>query len=173
LRELEREADNIRGALAWAVANDADVAARLGAALWRWWQANGRYAEGETALERVASVAAPATRTGAETRFGLARLRLRRGKRTEARAAAEASREAFAAAGSAVGEARATDLLGLLAARRGELAAAKALHDGRWRWRGRSAPGGSRRKRSSISARSPTPRATARWPSNATPRRGR
>jgi predicted ATPase/DNA-binding CsgD family transcriptional regulator/DNA-binding XRE family transcriptional regulator len=129
LRELEREADNIRGALAWAVANDADVAARLGAALWRWWQANGRYAEGETALERVASVAAPATRTGAETRFGLARLRLRRGKRTEARAAAEASREAFAAAGSAVGEARATDLLGLLAARRGELAAAKALHD--------------------------------------------
>lgn len=129
LRDLERDADNLRAALAWATANDPALAARLGAALWRWWQANGRYAEGEAWLERIAEIASDETVAGAETRFGLARLRLRRGKRAEAQTAAHASKSAFIAAGHRAGEARSIDLLGLLAARRGDAALARALHD--------------------------------------------
>ena len=57
---LEREQENLRAALQWALEhqseeteNDIETAVRLGWALWRFWSVRGRLHEGRTFLERV------------------------------------------------------------------------------------------------------------------------
>ncbi len=57
---LEREQENLRAALQWAMArqseeaeNGIETAVRLGWALWRFWSVRGRLHEGRTFLERV------------------------------------------------------------------------------------------------------------------------
>ncbi|MGZ8781841.1 MAG: protein kinase domain-containing protein, partial [Thermoanaerobaculia bacterium] len=57
LERLDAEDDNFRTAIEWAVsANDADLALRLGAALWWMWYVRGRYTEGRRALESILAV---------------------------------------------------------------------------------------------------------------------
>lgn len=52
--QLESELDNLRAALDWTVAQqDGEIAVRLGAALWRFWDVRGHFGE---ARERVASI---------------------------------------------------------------------------------------------------------------------
>ena len=47
LDRLERDHDNLRGALRWAIdAGDADTGLRMAASLWRFWQLRGHLAEG-------------------------------------------------------------------------------------------------------------------------------
>jgi predicted ATPase/class 3 adenylate cyclase len=54
LRRLEREHDNLRTALDWAErTGDAETAARIASAVWRFWQQQGYLAEGRARLERV------------------------------------------------------------------------------------------------------------------------
>lgn len=54
LDRLEREHDNMRAALTWAIDHqEADLALRLGSALWRFWQIRGHIDEG---VERMLSV---------------------------------------------------------------------------------------------------------------------
>ena len=56
LDRLEREHDNLRAALEWATARPApEVAARLGYALWRFWQQRGYLNEARGRLERIAA----------------------------------------------------------------------------------------------------------------------
>ena len=67
---LEENHDNLRAASAWAVERDrADIAMRLGACLWRFWQMRGHLAEGlerlETALAMPGSHDHPAVRADA------------------------------------------------------------------------------------------------------------
>ena len=51
---LDREHDNIRAALQWAVEHeDAEVALRLGSALARFWYVRGYYSEGRSLLASV------------------------------------------------------------------------------------------------------------------------
>jgi predicted ATPase/serine/threonine protein kinase len=57
LERLDAEDDNFRTAIEWAVATkDAELALRLGAALWWMWHVRGRYAEGRRAIETILAV---------------------------------------------------------------------------------------------------------------------
>ena len=63
LDRLERDQDNLRTALRWAVDHDAgELALRLGTALWRYWEVRGGMREGRQWLNAalVAGAAAPA-----------------------------------------------------------------------------------------------------------------
>jgi predicted ATPase/class 3 adenylate cyclase len=52
LDRLERDHDNLRGALRWAIdAADAETALRMAASLWRFWQLRGHLDEGHQATE--------------------------------------------------------------------------------------------------------------------------
>ncbi|HEX2032400.1 MAG TPA: adenylate/guanylate cyclase domain-containing protein [Actinomycetota bacterium] len=54
LARFQREQDNVRAALGWAIdSGDADTGLRTGAALWRFWQQRGRLAEGREWMERL------------------------------------------------------------------------------------------------------------------------
>jgi predicted ATPase/class 3 adenylate cyclase len=50
---LEHDHDNVRAALDWSVANDADLSLRLAAAAWRFWQARGHLHEAGRRLKGV------------------------------------------------------------------------------------------------------------------------
>ncbi|HUR79228.1 MAG TPA: protein kinase, partial [Thermoanaerobaculia bacterium] len=58
LERLAEDGDNFRTAIEWATsAGDAELALRLGAALWWFWYVRGQYAEGRRALETILGVA--------------------------------------------------------------------------------------------------------------------
>src|SRR5207245_6783183 len=64
LRWAEREHDNIRSALEWAMASgDADTALRLVSALWWSWLLHDRWTESHEWLERALSMPEAAPRT--------------------------------------------------------------------------------------------------------------
>jgi tetratricopeptide (TPR) repeat protein len=57
LDRLEREHDNLRAAMEWAIERrEAETALRLGAALWRFWQIRGYLSEARGRLERAVSL---------------------------------------------------------------------------------------------------------------------
>ena len=53
LDTLERENGNLRAALAWTLASDVEIAARLGWALWAFWNIRNRHREGQGWLDPV------------------------------------------------------------------------------------------------------------------------
>jgi predicted ATPase/class 3 adenylate cyclase len=53
LDRLQAEHDNLRAALAWATEQDAVLAARIAAPVWRYWQMRGYLRDGRAALEAV------------------------------------------------------------------------------------------------------------------------
>jgi predicted ATPase/class 3 adenylate cyclase len=58
LERLEEEHDNIRAALSWALERgEAELALRLGGALWMFWEARGHYSEGHRWLEAALATA--------------------------------------------------------------------------------------------------------------------
>ncbi len=61
LDRLEAEHDNLRSALSWLLVHDADAAARLAAAVWRFWQMRGHLVEARERLSTVlaASITSP------------------------------------------------------------------------------------------------------------------
>jgi predicted ATPase/class 3 adenylate cyclase len=77
LRRADREHDNMRAALDWAVeCGEADIALRLAAALWWSWVLHLRWSEARTWLERVLALpgAQPPTALRARVLFGAAML---------------------------------------------------------------------------------------------------
>jgi predicted ATPase/class 3 adenylate cyclase len=57
LASLDRERDNLRAALRWAVeSQDVDQALRLGAALWDYWSVRGFYTEGRAWLNEILAI---------------------------------------------------------------------------------------------------------------------
>ena len=58
LDRLEQDHDNLRSAIGWATdAGEAEIAMRLGADLWRFWQMRGHLAEGFERISRVLALA--------------------------------------------------------------------------------------------------------------------
>jgi len=92
LDTLDREHDNLRGALAWALEHgDVEIALRIGASLWRFWERRGHINEGRPLLERIMTLADghPPTDTFRSASFGLGRLRYIQGDFAGARATFE------------------------------------------------------------------------------------
>ncbi len=66
LDRLERQHDDLRAAIDWAVDRDeADIALRLVAGLWRFWQIRGHLIEGTAQVERALALPAAATASAA------------------------------------------------------------------------------------------------------------
>jgi non-specific serine/threonine protein kinase len=131
LGRLEREHDNLRTALRWAVeGGDAEVGLRLGGALAKFWTVRGYQTEGQrwldAALERA--VDAPAA-LRARACYAAGRMARARRDYGAARTRYEACLALWRTTGDRRGIALALASLGGVAADQGELDAARALHE--------------------------------------------
>jgi predicted ATPase/DNA-binding CsgD family transcriptional regulator len=128
---LEREHDNLRAALQWAIERaEKDLATRLSGALGRFWTIHSHLSEGRRWLDRALTLsgrAAPATRARALGWAGW--LALVHGDRESARPHLEASLELHREVGDRAGVAEALLRLGALAAQEGDATGARALSE--------------------------------------------
>ena len=83
---LDRDHDNLRGALRWACRHDAEAALRLVASLWRYWFVRGHAVEGARWVERALAGAPAPTRPRAAALIGLTGLDSRQGRSDRHRA---------------------------------------------------------------------------------------
>jgi predicted ATPase/transcriptional regulator with XRE-family HTH domain len=126
LERLEREHDNLRAALRWAIeSGDADTGQRLAVALMPFWYARGHLGEGrawfDAALAMGGGVARPAALHGAGV------LAAQQGDYTHAAALGEEALAACRARGDMAGGAAALHLLGNVAIEQGDHARAVVL----------------------------------------------
>jgi len=130
LEHLEREHDNLRAALRWCVEQrDAEMGARLGGSLWRFWSIRGYPREGRVWLSELRAVAGSTLRTPAQAKVlaGAGRLAYDLGDYAEARALHEESLAIRRELGDAPAIAHSLGHLGDVAHQLGEYAAAQAL----------------------------------------------
>ena len=129
LEQLEREHDNLRAALRWALESDRTAMALcLGTALARFWVIRGHRTEGLAFLERaLASSAEVAKEVRAKALLAAARLALVQSNYTRGEVLAQESLALFRELGDRGGIALALDRLGTAAWRRGDFAAARGL----------------------------------------------
>jgi non-specific serine/threonine protein kinase len=124
---LGAEHNNLRSALAWAIARDAELALRLASALWFFWYAEGDLVEGRRWLERAlaaADGAPPALRAQALNNLG--NLVYELGDLPRAQALYEQSLAIRTEVGDRDGMADSLNNLGMLATARGDLATARS-----------------------------------------------
>ena len=122
LDRLEREHDNLRAALGGALdVRDAELALRLGGALWFFWYQHGHWTEGREWLERALDkgAAAPA-RLRAQALYGVADLARHQDQTEEALVACEDALALYRESGDDAGVARALSQLGYVRQVRGE-----------------------------------------------------
>src|SRR5215469_4279664 len=132
---LEREYDNLRAALEWALDDVADaqaterrdIALRLSAALWHFWEMRGRYSEARTFLER-ALTRSEGSRVSQRIKvlYAGASLALQQGDFARAERLAELCLSQYQALGNTRGIADCLGLLVGIAMRRGEMTEAIA-----------------------------------------------
>jgi len=129
LERLEREHDNLRAALQWALeSGKAEVALRLGTALERFWVVRGHRNEGLAFLERaLAGSAGVATGVRAKALLAAARLAFVQSHYERGEVLAQESLALFRGLGDRRGIALSLDRLGMAAWRRGDFRAAGVL----------------------------------------------
>lgn len=121
----EREIDNLRSALEWAVSRgEAESGLRLACGLWLFWVQRGHIGEGAGWFERVLDqpgVSAPELRAlRAKGMLGHTGLAEAQGGTEQSEATAAHCRELFMSAGDPIGVAHSDHLLGVTSLRRGE-----------------------------------------------------
>lgn len=129
LAVLDRELANLRRALAWAMAKDAELAVRLVGALGRWCYRRGRYAEGRAWARgalAVGSQVAPAYRAPVLASAGL--LAFLQCDYAESRAMITVALETYRALGDQAKVAWSLARLGAIARELGDYVAAESLH---------------------------------------------
>ncbi|HSH83478.1 MAG TPA: tetratricopeptide repeat protein, partial [Herpetosiphonaceae bacterium] len=125
---LVREHDNLRAALRTALNHgDAASAARLGAALWRFWWIRGHLDEGQRWLEQVLTKDGIASTMRATALHGAGVLLQEQGKLTQAQARYEESLSLRREQGDTRGIAVELNSLGVVALDRGDYQRARAL----------------------------------------------
>ena len=129
LDRLEREHDNLRAALHWAIEGGrAEMALRLGSALERFWVVRGHRNEGLAFLERaLAGSAGVAADVRAKALLAAARLAFNQSNYDQGEILAQQSLALFRELGDRRGVALALDRLGMAAWRRGDFATARVL----------------------------------------------
>jgi predicted ATPase/DNA-binding SARP family transcriptional activator len=116
LTRLDTEEANLRVAFAWGLETGGEVPLRLGAALWRYWEARGSITEARERLDQ-ALARFPDTSSHARARafFASGRMALRQGDLEHARTVFSAGRTLFQAAHDSGGTALCTAGLGWIA----------------------------------------------------------
>ncbi len=129
LERLEREHDNLRAALQWALeGGKAEMALRLGTALERFWVVRGHRNQGLAFLERaLAGSAGVATSVRAKALLAAARLAFIQSHYDRGEVLAQESLALFRGLGDRRGIALSLDRLGMAAWRRGDFRAAGVL----------------------------------------------
>jgi predicted ATPase/DNA-binding SARP family transcriptional activator len=148
LDRLHHERGNLRAALTWARGDDGPLGVQLAAALGRYWQISGQYAEGRQWLHAAVSSVGPdiAPAVLARALAALGRLEFLQCDYAAAAARLSRARELFAAAGDERGVAEALQSLGSIARERGRYAEARAYHqEGLMLWRRLAEPAGEAR----------------------------
>jgi non-specific serine/threonine protein kinase len=131
LARLEEEHDNLRAALAWSTGGgDAEVGARLAAALWRFWLTRGHLSEGQRWLSAALSAGKdlPAV-LRARTLNGAGRLAVRQGDHAAAQAMLEESLALSRPLADPKGEIQARHSLGLVAIYQGDFPRAQTYFE--------------------------------------------
>ncbi len=129
---LEQEHDNLRAAMSWLLKRrEAEMALRLGAALWWFWQENGSYHEGwsflERALEGSEEVAVPVRAKALLAAGNMCDYQGRQSKQGET--LCQESLALFRAIGDTKGMGTALFHLGMIAAYKGNFAAAHSRYE--------------------------------------------
>ncbi|MGI8477108.1 MAG: ATP-binding protein, partial [Thermomicrobiales bacterium] len=128
---IDAERNNLRSAEQWFLdSGRADPAIRLATALWRFWWSRGAYSEGRSSLERALSIPVGDTAPALPCANGLYALSGLAWVQSDLKAAGPAAATAlgmFKAEGSREGEARALNVLGLIATAKGDYAHAGEL----------------------------------------------
>jgi predicted ATPase/class 3 adenylate cyclase len=129
LERLEREHDNLRAALQWALeSGSAEVALRLGIALERFWVVRGQRNEGLAFLQRaLAGSAEVAANIRAKALLAAARLAFNQSNYEQGEVLAQESLALFRGLGDRRGIALSLNRLGVAAWRRGDFRAARVL----------------------------------------------
>jgi predicted ATPase/class 3 adenylate cyclase len=131
LKRLERDNDNLRAVLEWALeGSEAELAARMGGAMWRFWDKRGHYSEGrrwlEAALAREEGVRASVR---AKALFGAGGLAYRQSDYVRAQEYYEISRTFFVEVGDQQGLADTLNCLGVIASEHGNQSQAQLLYE--------------------------------------------
>ncbi len=130
LERLEREHDNLRAALRWCIdRGDAEMGARLGGALWRFWSIRGYPREGRSWLTELRTLGSAQRTTPAHAKVlaGAGRLAYDQGDYVASRALHEESLAIRRELDDAPAIARSLGHLGDVAHQLGDYAAAQAL----------------------------------------------
>jgi predicted ATPase/DNA-binding CsgD family transcriptional regulator/Tfp pilus assembly protein PilF len=128
LTRLNAEHDNLRAALAWAIAHDAEFGVRIADALWLYWYIQGHLAEGQRWLERSLATGtdvSPAIRAAALNNLG--NLVYELGDLARAQSLYEQSLALRQEISDRSGVAVCLNNLGMLATARGDFARAREL----------------------------------------------
>jgi predicted ATPase/class 3 adenylate cyclase len=129
LARLERDLDNLRAALAWAERNgDAELGARLCAALWPLWSVRGFLAEGRRWLDQLLRRPGEPTPARAEALFGAGRIAWEQGDYAAATEPLTESLRVARALGDERAVAAALTQLGHVARSQGDHQAARARY---------------------------------------------
>jgi non-specific serine/threonine protein kinase len=128
---LEREHDNIRGALRWFVAHgDAERAQRLAGSVARFWFYRGYFAEGGAWLAQVLALPQPGATAGrAKSLYGAGTINMMRGDYSAAETALRKALRLWRELGNAAEEGFALYVLGLVAGHRGDRAEGYCLFE--------------------------------------------
>ncbi len=130
LEQLEREHDNVRAALGWAIeSGDANTALGLAGSLTRFWRLHGHFREGRSWLERALAADDAPTAARAKALLGAGVLAWRHDDIPAAAAHLAASLALFRTLGDVPGVAGALNSLGIVTAHGGNLAGAQALNE--------------------------------------------
>jgi predicted ATPase/DNA-binding CsgD family transcriptional regulator/uncharacterized protein HemY len=130
LEQLEREHDNLRAALRWCIdQHAAEMGARLGGALWRFWSIRGYGREGRGWMSELQALAGSTAPTAAHARVlaGAGRLAYDQGDYVAARALHQESLAIRRALGEPRAVARSLGHLGDVAHQQGDYATAQGL----------------------------------------------
>jgi predicted ATPase/DNA-binding CsgD family transcriptional regulator/Tfp pilus assembly protein PilF len=130
LDRLEAERDNIRAALAWAIAaGDAEAAQRLVGACWRFWVTRGYLTEGKVWTERALALGDASPAVAAKAHHHLGNLALDLGDYEVARIGYEAGLALWRTIDDRRGLASSYNGLGLLAFYQADYPEARRLHE--------------------------------------------
>ena len=133
LDRFERDHDNFRAAMSWALANsELMLAARIGGSLWRFWYIRGHFSEGRQWLEQILQVAGPEAlppRLHAQVLNGAGWLAHNQGDYDRAAALAGKGVEIARRIGDGLMLATGLFVLGNVQLERGDAAGAAALYD--------------------------------------------